>query len=137
MEKDAELVVVFGGTNDFGHGDAPLGSMSDRTPYTFYGACHKLIRKMMERYPEAEIVFMTPLHRVVEERGERRLKDFVAAIREVTEFYGIPVLDLYAVSGIQPQVDTNKLLFAPDGLHPNEAGHRKICSRLKGFLENL
>ena len=25
MDPDADIVVVFGGTNDFGHGDAPLG----------------------------------------------------------------------------------------------------------------
>lgn len=70
MEPEADVIVVFGGTNDFGHGDAPLGTMSDRTPYTFYGACHVLIRKLLERYPEAELVFMTPLHRYVEERAD-------------------------------------------------------------------
>ena len=83
------------------------------------------------------IVCMTPLHRVVEERGERRLKDFVDAIRKVTEFYGIPVLDLYATSGIQPQVDVIMQKFCPDGLHPNDAGQEKIYKRLRGFLEAL
>ena len=38
--EDADMVVVFGGTNDYGHGDAPIGGFSDRTPDTFYGACH-------------------------------------------------------------------------------------------------
>ena len=42
MDADADIVAVFGGTNDFGHGDAPLGIMSDRTPDTFYGALHTL-----------------------------------------------------------------------------------------------
>ena len=31
MDPDADIVVVFGGTNDYGHGDAPLGTMADRT----------------------------------------------------------------------------------------------------------
>ncbi len=137
MDADADLVVVFGGTNDFGHGDAPLGAMSDRTPFTFYGACHRLCRMLINRYPNGQIVFMTPLHRTVEERGERRLKDFVRAIREVTEFYGIPVLDLYATSGIQPQVQVIMDKFCPDGLHPNDAGHEKIYRRLRAFLEAL
>ena len=35
MDRDADAVVVFGGTNDFGHGDAPIGLPSDRTPETF------------------------------------------------------------------------------------------------------
>ncbi len=137
MDPDADVVVVFGGTNDFGHGDAPLGQMSDRTPYTFYGACHKLIQKLMKRYPDAEIVFMTPVHRCDEVRADRSLKDFVNAIRQVTEYYGIPVVDLYANSGIQPEIETNKERYCPDGLHPNEAGHRKIFCRLKGVLETL
>lgn len=137
MDADADLVVVFGGTNDFGHGDAPLGQMNDRSPYTFYGACHKLIQKLMERYPEAQLVFMTPLHRLIEERGERRLKDYVDAIRRVTEYYGIPVVDLYATCQIQPQVEDNKNRFCPDGLHPNEAGHQRIYRRLRGVLESL
>ncbi len=38
MDNDADIIIVFGGTNDFGNGDAPFGEMSDRTPYTFYGA---------------------------------------------------------------------------------------------------
>ena len=42
MDDDADVVVVFGGTNDYGHGDAGIGSFSDRTPETFYGACHYL-----------------------------------------------------------------------------------------------
>ena len=29
MDKDADAVVVFGGTNDFGHGQAPLGSIDN------------------------------------------------------------------------------------------------------------
>lgn len=63
MDADADIVVVFGGTNDFGHGDAPMGSFDDRTPDTFYGACHTLMSSLIERYPESEIIFMTPLHR--------------------------------------------------------------------------
>ena len=43
LDIDADIVVVFGGTNDFGHGDAPLGTPADRTPDTFWGACHTLM----------------------------------------------------------------------------------------------
>ena len=41
MDPDADAVVVFGGTNDFAH-RCPLGTFADRTPDTFYGACHTL-----------------------------------------------------------------------------------------------
>lgn len=36
MDSDADVVVVFGGTNDFGHGDAKLGTFESAilTPFT-------------------------------------------------------------------------------------------------------
>ena len=71
MDEDADIVVVFGGTNDYGHGDAPFGKFEDRTPDTFYGACHTLMTSLINRFPNAAIIFMTPLHRETENRAER------------------------------------------------------------------
>ncbi len=62
-EASADLVVVFGGTNDFGHGDAPRGAFFDKDEYTFYRAMHSLVNKLANKFPESRIVFMTPLHR--------------------------------------------------------------------------
>lgn len=146
MDNDADVVVIFGGTNDFGHGDAPLGQMSNRDPYTFYGALHTLLTLLMDKYPCATIVFMTPLHRCNEDnlRGDgykaqevADLRTYVSIIKEVTEYYSIPTLDLFSVSGIQPKVESNRVRYCPDGLHPNDEGHKLIASRLKGFLLSL
>ncbi len=137
IPADTDIIVVFGGTNDFGHGDAPLGSRGDKSPYTFYGACDLLIRRLLERCPMAELVFMTPLHRLIEEQNGRKLQDYVEALRQVTEYYGIPLVDLYATSGIQPKLAIIQQTYCPDGLHPNEAGHERIYKRLKGVLEQL
>ena len=49
MIPDADVVVIFGGTNDFGHGDAAFGKLTDRTNDTFCGAVHLLLQKVMER----------------------------------------------------------------------------------------
>ena len=142
MRPEADVVIVFGGTNDYGHGDAPIGSMSDRTDDTFYGALHKLYTELIERYPNAHIVIMTPLHRTEEERqineiGVRNvgtLKTYVNVIKEVAAYYSLPVLDLYEKSGIQPDNKTCRDLYLPDGLHPSDAGNRKIYNMLKAFL---
>ena len=66
MDDTADVVVVFGGTNDYGHGDAPMGCFDDRTPYTFYGACHYLFSGLVKKYLGKPIVIMTPLHRIEE-----------------------------------------------------------------------
>ena len=146
MDPKADLVVVFGGTNDFGHGNAPFGCFDDRTPDTFYGACHDLMQKLLTKYPQARIVFLTPLHRSYE-KGEiclpekpyqtPTLREYRNAILTVADYYAIPVLDLYALSGIQPSVPAIKERFLPDGLHPSDAGNERIASLLGHFLEQL
>lgn len=140
MDPDADVIVVFGGTNDYGHGDAPIGTFDDRTPDTFYGACHTLMRSLIEKYPEAMIVFMTPLHRALDTHLDckgRALSDYVDMIREVARYYALPVLDLFAVSGIQPNVPVIREKYCPDGLHPNDAGNARIAERLVHFLAAL
>jgi lysophospholipase L1-like esterase len=146
MEADADIVVVFGGVNDHGHGDAPFGSFADRTPDTFCGACHTLFSEAIVKYPEATIVVMTPLHRGNEEnrRGDGNkpcdvapLSTYVDIIKQVAAFYSLPVLDLWSVSGLQPRVPVIQQKYCPDGLHPNDAGHAIIARRLAGFLATL
>lgn len=143
-EKDADAVVIFGGTNDFGHGDAPFGEIGDTTPETFCGALRVLFEKMIERNPSARFVIMTPLHRmsedkIINERGlpRRKLKEYAAAIRAVAEYYSLPVLDLWASSGIQPHVGVIRETLLPDGLHPSDAGHARIAEMLYNFMKTL
>ena len=145
MDPDADIVVVWGGTNDFGHGDVPLGTIADRDNTTFYGALHTLYRDLWEKYPTATIVVMTPLHRVGEhdtlnEHGHPAIAPFkvmAETIKEVAAYYSFPVLDLYAVSNLNPELPIIRETYMPDGLHPNDAGHERIASRLIGFLKSL
>ena len=143
LPKDSEIVGVFGGTNDFGHGDAPLGDFSDRTQDTFYGACHVLYRALIERFPNAFVFVMTPLHRLGEDATVNEiglpchpLKDFVQAEREVAEYYSLPVLDLYGESGLQPAVPVIQNLYLPDGLHPNDRGAELLTRKIIAFLQS-
>ncbi len=146
IDKDTDIIMVLGGVNDFGHGDAPLGNMSDRKEDTFYGACHLLYTKLIESFPDADIVIMTPLHCADDEREapdaegfsyKRKLLDYVDAILEVAAEYSLPVLDLYRTSGIQPKIKAQREMFMPDGLHPNDAGYARIAERITAFLHNL
>lgn len=145
MEKDADIIVVFGGTNDYGHGDAEIGKRGDRTNDTFYGALHTLYTYLSETYPKAKKVIMTPLHRIGEEsafgeHGEREmapLKTYVEIIREVAEYYSYPVLDMFKNAGIQPNIPVIKEAFTVDGLHPNDAGYEIIADCVISFLKSL
>jgi lysophospholipase L1-like esterase len=143
MDKDADIVCVFGGTNDYGHGFAPIGQYGDDTVWTFYGACDVLMRYLRETYPDSFIFFMTPLHRLNEERltgdGFRYptlpLKGYVQIIREMAEKYSIPVLDLFRDSGINPIIPVIREKYMKDGLHPTDLGHAKIAGMIEEFLK--
>ena len=134
MEKDADLVVVFGGTNDHGHGDAPFGLDSDRTADTFIGACHYLYASLKEAFPHCPIVVLTPLHRAEEDRADGiTLEDYVNQVRKIAPQYGLPVLDLYETSAINRATLTT---LTDDGLHPNDEGHSILAHEVGVFLEN-
>ena len=145
MDADADIVVVFGGTNDFGHGDSKIGDFESRDEYTFYGAMHSLCIKLINKYPNSEIIFMTPLHRLGEDddvngiglRNQRNLAGYVDIIKEVAAYYGLPVLDLFSTSGLQPNVDIIRELYMPDGLHPSDRGAERIARRLYSFISAL
>ncbi|MBR5543567.1 MAG: SGNH/GDSL hydrolase family protein [Oscillospiraceae bacterium] len=145
MSDDADAVIVFGGTNDYGHGDAPMGDMDDRTPETFYGACHYVFSKLIVKYLGKPIVIMTPLHRsdevqTVAQKDSKKfgtLRDYVNVIREVAEYYSLPVLDLFAESGIQPAIPEIREKYMPDGCHPSDAGHEVVANKLKSFFERI
>lgn len=145
MDPTADAVVVFGGTNDFGHGEAPLGVFEDREPDTFYGACHYLMNGLLERYIGKPVVILTPLHRLEEDdaHGSRKVRS-VAPLRtyrdiliEVATYYALPVLDLYATSGIQPRNPICCARLCPDGLHPSDEGHALLAHRIGAFLKSL
>lgn len=130
MDPAADLVAVFGGTNDFGHGDAPLGDPQDKDPTTFYGALRTLYESLAQSFSAARIVVATPMHRAVETRpGWPDLCEYVEAIRYMADLYGFPVLDLYQ-KGIPRRC-------IPDGLHPNDEGHRLLAEIFLQFFKAL
>ncbi len=137
LDEDSDIVVVFGGTNDYGHGDALLGTFEDRDVYTFYGACHHVMTRMLERFTGKPMLIITPVHRSYEgnidscsHKGDAPLCRFVEIIREVAQYYSIPVLDFYAESGIQPQIEAVREKLCPDGLHPNDEGHKIMANMI-------
>ena len=140
MDPTLDLIVIFGGTNDFGHGDAPFGDFADRTAETFCGAIHELYTSLLEKYPTATIMIITPLHRSTEDVPNMHgkvLKDYVDMIRRTAEYYSLPVLDLYATYGVQPAVPVMQETFMPDGLHPNDAGQIILANKVAKFIQNL
>ena len=144
LDTDTDLIFVMGGTNDFGHGDVPIGRRGETiNNYSFYGAYIALIVSLKARCPDAQIVVSTPLHRHGEDfianrpDGKWTLKDYVSAIKDVAEYCSLPVFDLWATSGIQPNFHADYVKYTVDGCHPNDVGHKKIFEVLDKYIKTL
>ena len=141
MDRDANLILVFGGTNDYaGYREpgTPIGKIGDTSQECFYGALNLMMCGLKQMYPDAEIVFMTPLKRVGYMRRNQKgycLNQYVTAINEMANFYGIRVVDLFN----EPELDfsSKKNLYLVDGLHPNEMGQALVSVYLyRTLFEN-
>jgi lysophospholipase L1-like esterase len=123
MDRNADAIVVFGGTNDFGHGDAPFGTLDSEDKYTFCGAVNSLINTLKQNFPQAKLIFMTPIHRLDEAQrsipNSKILEDYVNAILTICKNHKVAVIDLFKINPLDP---TDKEVV-PDGLHPNDKGH--------------
>ena len=150
LDRSADIIVVYGGINDFLHGDAPIGQWGDKTPATFYGAVYFLMNLLRTQYAEKTVVFMTPARccygEISSERPSPRQNKcadalpaigYVNIIKETAEHFAIPVLDLYHNLGIDPGREEDRVAYTADGLHFNDQGHHILAACLKEFLEAL
>ena len=150
MEKNADLIVVYGGVNDYIHGDAYFGTMDDTTPHTFCGGVSFLMNFLKTTYPNSTIVFMTPAHmhfkgtsdslvcpRPIKKPDAKPLAGYVEVIKEMGKKFDIPVLDLFERLPIDPNNEQDKAKYTTDGLHFNDEGQKVLARVLGDFLESL
>ncbi len=142
MPTDADFTFVFGGTNDYGHGDALLGTLGDGNGYTFYGAFEELVRYLTENFPKEKLCFIMPLPRFDQDNllgdGSKEfpvapLSTYIAIEKEILEKYEVEYLDLAADFPVPQECGESELTV--DGLHPNPKGYRLIADRLIAYLE--
>lgn len=151
LNPEADIIVVYGGINDYMHGDAPFGSEEDTTPETFCGAVYFLMTFLKAQYPGKTIVFMTPAHSHFEvdydETAPSLYPDkypdakpvtaYVERIKQVGAQQGVAVLDLYNTLPIDPNKPEESQAYTADGLHFNDAGHNILADLLIAFLQKL
>ena len=152
MDTTAVMVIVYGGVNDYIHGDAPFGELGDTTPATFCGGVYFLMNYIRENYENKPVVFMTPA-RCFLRGGEvddlvpsahakkivpgKALIAYVDVIKETAKQFDISVLDLYHDLGIDPHDPKDYDTYTADGLHFNDAGHEVLAQKLRDFIDSL
>ncbi len=145
MDDDADMVFVFGGTNDYGHGDAELGDIDGMDEYTFCGALNSLLAKLSARYGKEKLHFILPLHRYDEdnvygegnkEKAGAPLSTYVALIKEILQKHGIPTLSFDAEFPMPATNDGTDGLTV-DGLHPNDTGYRILAEKICEYIRSI
>lgn len=153
MSDDVDIVVVFGGTNDFGHSSehpfngqtAPFGKFLNGTSneLTFCAGCHRMMSKLYNKYKDKKLFIMTPLHHgntidtreyIVNDDGTmteginstsgKTMLEYVEMIKKIAAYYSIEVLDAYSESMLNPIVNPSDF---SDGLHLNSQGGLKLA----------
>lgn len=155
MTDDADLVIVKGGTNDFGI--TALGELNDKSTSTYIGAVRTLMEGLIEKYPNSQIVFLTPIRRcegyqTVDTKNGfgNTLNDYANAVVMLGELYGIPTVNIYAPDELdftstvitKSYTDSDGVWHGtvcesdlmPDGLHPSGKGHKILADYILNEL---
>ncbi len=137
IPQDTDIILVMGGTNDgFAASEKELGNLEEKKPKTFYGDVDELMRGLREKYPEAKIIFATPLPNVLHDylRNQRDYLlpqgIFAKAVKELAAQYGIEVIDLYNSNLLDTHDARIISRYMPDGVHGNPAGYRVLAEHM-------
>ncbi len=153
VAQTVDIVYIAIGSNDWTYTYTPLGTMEDRVPTTFYGALHLLCEGLLKKYPGKAIVFATPIKRRLSAnattpnsslKNGKTLKEYGEIIKEVCDFYSIPVIDMYSECCMTPFIDNHIDLYfqeefgtATSITHPNEDGHKVMARRVVAGLRSI
>lgn len=147
LHSDAELVIIWHGTNDWYWG-VPLGKPGSKNLSEFFGAAEFAIETIRKSSPKADIIWLTPMYRFQEpfncniaaEAWENKNKagftqaQYAEAIIYLSKKYCFPVLDMRTLTNFNKY---NADRYLPDNVHPSREGYMRISKIISSFLKAL
>ena len=144
IPEDTDLILVMGGTNDgFCLHRENVGNFEERSPHTLIGDLDELMRGLKENYPDAEVVFVTPLPNVLHDilrkdrpelMSQRVIVDSMIALAKEYEFDVIDLYDSNLLDSHDAAVISN---YMPDGVHCNPDGYQILAEHIAADLIRL
>ena len=142
IPEDVDYITLWFGINDANH--CNLGTISDNTTATFYGAWNVVLTWIITNRPNAKIgIVITNLS----------TDTFREATREIAQKFGIPYLDMMGdyqtpvlIGGRESNLNmdsdiadlrTAHFRIASDNNHPTVAAHRYESTFIEAFLRRL
>lgn len=140
---DGDIAIIFAGSNDYKSGLSKIGNNTDTGTFTIKGALNNAIQKLIQKKSDIKILIVTPLFRARLDADDYRnsddtainelyLRDYVSAIKEVSEYNHIPCLDLNNTGMI------NKFNFSSylkDRFYLNDKGHDMVANKMFSALD--
>ena len=142
---DIDIIFVLAGINDVYSGNEfNFGSPADLSrSKTFCADTYKLMSSLQERYPKAQIIFLTPLSTVTNTSHKGMLSDtiptdsYVNAIKAIAareELTNVEVWDLFNSNLFDGNNKNGMFGYLYDGVHLGVAGHRVLGEYIAGEL---
>lgn len=137
-----DYVVIEGFTNDYTR-NVPLGETISTDITTYKGALNVLASKLISKFSNARIVFVTPhLHNLTPNENGDTMFDFAQATIDVLSRYSIDVLDMTRNGNIATCYDAHKELYGKSGssydiVHCNSEAHKVYATKLEAKLKSL
>lgn len=114
---------------------------------TFRGRINKGMASLKRLFPDKQIVLLTPLHRSSAQFSDKNVQPaecyqnwcgeyidaYIQTVKEAGNLWGVPVIDLNAVSGLNPMVKEQAVYFTDpvkDLLHPSTKGQERMAHTL-------
>lgn len=130
---DTDVLCVYASANDI-TASVEMGTLDDDDESHFMYAYGLMVRKIVKRLPKAKIFLCTP-HNFYnsysnadypyKNNKELTILDYCKAIKDIGAIYGIPVIDVNALSTISTLTITKDLV---DQVHPAPTGGKKIAN---------
>lgn len=147
---DADITVIFGGTNDYFWGETPIGTVDAGEDY-FYKAVYEICKRCSERRDVSKTLIVTPYphngignfyggddynHSSRHNTDEKNfnghcLEEYCDVLEDIANSFSIPVLNLHKVEGFHWEEHTT------DGCHPNPEGHIWLAKVIGDKIKNL
>ena len=142
IPKDSEIIIIMGGTNDFGQ-NIPMGTFESKDEKTFCGAMLLMIERIKNTIPNAEIFVCSPPYGINNTGGNVNLSfpsvnsqtktiiDYGDIIKEACKITSTHYIPVGEDSGIAYYNIEDNL---QDGVHPTQTGSNKIAGVMERYL---
>ena len=142
--QKTKVLIIEHGTNDY-NAARRLDNPEDLFDITtFGGALRNSLKILQEKYPDLQIVILSPLYcqfsgeetrpGYLTDFGQGTLDDYVELEREIAQEFNVPFIDAYHNSGIW---ENNAEKYLSDGLHLSDEGSLLYSEFLAKELQSI